>query len=177
MGILMTDAHGHPYDDWWAIPWWVETNLRRDPSLRWTGGLVIFQYDPEIWRTQRNFSFTIIEKSQPHHYVNYHNTKKVKLTVTDSHNLSASSSFVLAVLAGLRTEILQARRVRQELQLLANLPWPTWYMRPHHHCPRIIYIRFNSKLPYLLHRIKNHNNEAANKKLFVETFGHLYEIY
>ena len=43
--------------------------------------------------------------------------------------------------------------------------------------PRIIYIRFNSKLPYLLHRIKNHNNEAANQKLFVETFGHLYEIY
>ena len=42
---------------------------------------------------------------------------------------------------------------------------------------RIIYIRFNSKLPYLLHRIKNHNNEAANQKLFVETFGHLYEIY
>ena len=43
--------------------------------------------------------------------------------------------------------------------------------------PRIMYIRFNSKLPYLLHRIKNHNNEAANQKLFVETFGHLYEIY
>ena len=42
---------------------------------------------------------------------------------------------------------------------------------------RIIYIRFNSKLLYLLHRIKNHNNEAANQKLFVETFGHLYEIY
>ena len=32
-------------------------------------------------------------------------------------------------------------------------------------------------MPYLLHRIKNHNNEAANQKLFVETFGHLYEIY
>ena len=43
--------------------------------------------------------------------------------------------------------------------------------------PRIIYIRFNSKLPYLLHRIKNHNNEAANQKRFVETFGHLYGIH
>ena len=32
-------------------------------------------------------------------------------------------------------------------------------------------------MPYLLHRIKNQNNEAANQKRFVETFGHLYGIH
>ena len=38
---------------------------------------------------------------------------------------------------------------------------------------RIIYIRFCSKSAVLLPRIKNQNIEAENKKLIVETLGHL----
>ena len=40
--------------------------------------------------------------------------------------------------------------------------------------PRIIYIRFYTKLAVLLPWIKNHNTEFEIRKLMVETFGHLY---
>ena len=65
----------------------------------------------------------------------------------------------------------------QEMVNKRGVPFgPTWLTRTLEtvrSIPRIIYIRFHTKLAVLLHRIRNHNTKAESKTLIVETFGHL----